>query len=315
MNQTDIWVEKYRPTNIQDIVMRESIKKTAEHIVSYGEIPNMIFAGSSGTGKTTLAKALCKQLDLDCIMINASEDSGIDTLRVTIRNFASTSSLTSERVKVVILDEADYLNANSTQPALRGFIEEFHTNCRFILTCNHPNRIIDAIRSRCDVLDFTIPESERAELIKDAARKIARILQQEQVNFEPHPLMGVVKDTFPDMRKTLLTLQRYSRVNGGKIDSGILAFGQTKAETDQLAEFIKAKNFRECRTWVAQNGKQDMDRIYSSLYASLLDTLEKKSIPDMIVILANYQYQSAFVADKELTLTAAIVEIIKTCVA
>ena len=263
-------------------------------------------AGGAGCGKTSIARALCNDLGCDYIVVNCSEDGNIDTLRTRIRNFASTVSLTEGVKKVVILDEFDYSNAQSTQPALRGFIEEFSTNCRFILTCNFKNRIIEPLHSRCTCIDFRIQQKEKAQIAVKFLKRATEILEAEGIEYEPKVVAQLITKYFPDFRRTLNELQRYSV--SGKIDVGIL---QTLGDVQirDLVKHMKAKEFANVRRWVVDNLDNDQTRVYRAIYDSLCDTVEGGSIPQAILILADYQYKAAFAADHEINLTACLVQL------
>ena len=304
-----LWVEKYRPQKIDDCVLPDGLKKTFKEYVAQGELPNFLFTGTAGVGKTTVAKALCNEIGAEYMMINGSEESGIDTLRTKIKGFASTVSLTDAK-KVVILDEADYLNANSTQPALRGFIEEFANNCRFILTCNFKNRIIEPIHSRCAVVEFKIDSAEKQKIAAAFYRRIADILSFEHVEFDPKVVAELITKHFPDYRRILNELQRYSV--SGKIDSGILV-NMSEESFRSLVKLLKEKDFTEVRKWVAKNSDADTTSLFRELYDSAAQTIEPNSIPQLVLILADYQYKAAFVADHELNIMAALTEIMAQC--
>jgi DNA polymerase III delta prime subunit len=300
-----LWVEQYRPTNINDAVLPASLKNTFNKIVEGKEIPNMLFSGTAGVGKTTIAKALCNQLDLDYIVINGSEEGNIDTLRGKIKQFASTVSLHGG-YKVVILDEADYLNPQSTQPALRGFIEEFSNNCRFILTCNFKNRIIEPLHSRCSVYEFAIPREDKPAIAGDIFKRVCHILDTESIEYEKPVVANLVQKHFPDFRRVINELQRYAI--SGKIDAGILVnIGDTNYDT--LFKSLKEKNFKSMRGWVANNTDIDSSAIFRTLYDKMYDYVDPSSIPQLVLILADYQYKNAFVADHELNIVACMTEI------
>jgi DNA polymerase III delta prime subunit len=308
-NEMYLWVEKYRPQKIDDCVLPESLKKTFREYITQGELPNFLFCGTAGVGKTTVAKALCNEIGAEYLMINGSEESGIDTLRTKIKGFASTISLTDAK-KVVILDEADYLQANSTQPALRAFIEEFANNCRFILTCNFKNRIIEPIHSRCSVIEFKIDNKEKQEIAATFFKRATAILKQEGVEFDQKVVVELVMKHFPDYRRILNELQRYSV--SGKIDSGILV-NMSQESFKDLIKLMKDKNFTEVRKWVAKNSDSDTVALFRELYDSASNTIEANSIPQMVLVLADYQYKAAFVADHELNIMAALTEIMAQC--
>ena len=304
-----LWVEKYRPQKIDDCVLPQALKETFRQYVEQGELPNFLFTGSAGVGKTTIAKALCNEIGAEFMMINGSEESGIDTLRTKIKGFASTISLTDAK-KVVILDEADYLNANSTQPALRGFIEEFANNCRFILTCNFKNRIIEPIHSRCAVVEFKIDSKDKQEIAATFFKRAVTILRQEQIEFDPKVVAELITKHFPDYRRILNELQRYSV--SGKIDSGILV-NMSEESFKSLIKLLKEKDFTEVRKWVSKNSDSDTTSLFRELYDSAANTIEPNSIPQLVLILADYQYKAAFVADHELNIMAALTEVMAQC--
>ena len=307
-NQTFLWVEKYRPQKITDCVLPESIKKTFIEFVGQKEIPNLLLAGGSGVGKTTVARALCEELHSDYIIINGSEESGIDVLRTKIKQFASTVSLQGG-TKVVILDEADYLNPQSTQPALRGFIEEFHKNCRFIFTCNFKNRIIEPLHSRCSVIEFKI-NGNKNQLAHEFMGRAESILKEEQIGFDDKVIAELIMKHFPDWRRVLNELQRYSV--SGKIDSGILV-NLAEVNLTELMSFLKKKEFGKVRQWVVNNIDNDPVKVFRKVYEKLYEYMKPESIPNAVIILGDYQYKSAFVADQEINLLACLTEIMSEC--
>lgn len=307
--QEYLWVEKYRPQTIDDCVLPESLKKTFKEFIATGELPNFLFCGTAGVGKTTVAKALCNQIGAEYLLINGSEESGIDVLRTKIKSFASTVSLTDSK-KVVILDEADYLNPNSTQPALRAFIEEFSNNCRFIFTCNYKNRIIEPLHSRCSVIEFKIDNKEKPEIAGNFFKRLTYVLKTENIEFDPKVVAELVQKHFPDYRRILNELQRYSV--SGRIDSGIL-LNINEESFKELIKHMKDKNFTEVRKWVAKNSDADSINIFRQLYDTASVNLEQSSIPQLVLILADYQYKAAFVADHELNLMAALTEVMAQC--
>lgn len=307
--QEYLWVEKYRPSKIDECILPKNLKETFKQFVQSGELPNFLFCGTAGVGKTTVAKALCNEVGAEYLLINGSEESGIDVLRTKIKSFASTVSLTDSK-KVVILDEADYLNPNSTQPALRAFIEEFSNNCRFIFTCNYKNRIIEPLHSRCAVIDFKIENNEKQEIAASFFKRTMNILSQENIVADQKVVAELVTKHFPDWRRVLNELQRYSV--SGKIDSGIL-LNVTEESFKQLITNLRDKNFTEVRKWVAKNGDSDTINIFRQLYDTASANMEAASIPQLVLILADYQYKAAFVADHELNLMAALTEIMAQC--
>ena len=306
MNEDFLWVESYRPKRVKETILPDALKRTFQQFVDQKNVPNLILSGRAGVGKTTIAKAMLEELEADYIVINGSMNGNIDTLRYEIANFASSVSFTGGR-KYVILDEADYLNANSTQPALRNFMEEFSKNCGFILTCNFKNRIIEPLHSRCSVIEFAIPNSEKAEMAKQFYQRTIGILQEQNVEFDKKVVAELVKTYFPDWRRTLNELQRYSAT--GKIDAGILS-NQSSENIDNLLELMKNRDFTNVRKWVAENSDIDSAMLYRQLYDVLPVRLKTtQSIADAIIILAEYQYKEAFVANSEINRVAALATI------
>ena len=307
--QEYLWVEKYRPQTIDECILPKNLKETFKQFIQTGELPNFLFCGTAGVGKTTVAKALCNEIGAEYLLINGSEESGIDVLRTKIKSFASTVSLTDSK-KVIILDEADYLNPNSTQPALRAFIEEFSNNCRFIFTCNYKNRIIEPLHSRCSVIDFKIENAEKQEIAAAFFKRTMGILKTENIDADQKVVAELVTKHFPDWRRVLNELQRYSV--SGKIDAGILV-NMTEDSFKDLLKNMKDKNFTEVRKWVAKNGDSETINIFRQLYDTASINLEPASIPQLVLILADYQYKAAFVADHELNLMAALTEVMSSC--
>ena len=303
--ETFLWVEKYRPKTVDDCILPSELKKSFSEFVKDKHIPNLILSGSAGTGKTTIAKAMVEEIGSTWMLINGSEESGIDVLRTKIKNFASTVSLEGGR-KNIILDEADYLNPQSTQPALRGFMEEFHKNCGFILTCNYKNRLIEPLQSRCSNIDFTIRNGERVKLAESFFKRVQDILGQEQIKFEPKAIAELINKYFPDWRRCLNELQRYS--TSGQIDAGILV-NLSSENIKELVSFMKAKEFTNVRKWIVNNLDNDPSRIFRTIYNSLYDNLDHSTIPHAVVIIADYQYKSAFVADQEINMLACMTEL------
>jgi DNA polymerase III delta prime subunit len=304
----DLLVEKYRPKTVADCVLPEALTDTFTDIVKSGDIPNMILSGGAGCGKTTVARALCDELGRDVLFINASEDGGIDTLRTRIRQFASAVSL-GGGIKVVILDEADYLNPQSTQPALRGFIEEFAKNCRFILTCNFKHRIIEPLHSRCTCIDFKIPAKEKPKMAKQFLTRTKGILDEEKIGYDERVLAELIIQHFPDFRRVLNEIQRYSV--SGSIDTGILVASDVSTET--LVKALKSKNFGDIRRWVVDNSDRDTAHVFRKVYETLIETLQPSSIPQAVLTLSEYQHRAAFAADQEINLAACCVALASEC--
>ena len=305
MNDVFLWVEKYRPKTIDECILPKSLKDTFQQFVNDDNIPNLLLTGGPGVGKTTVAKAMLEEIDATYMIINGSEESGIDTLRTKIKNFASTVSMDGNR-KFVILDEADYLNAQSTQPALRGFMEEFHKNCGFILTCNFKNRIIAPLQSRCSVVEFQMPSAEKPKLAGMFFKRVIDILTQENIQFEEKAVATLVQKFFPDWRRALNELQRYSA--SGQIDAGVLV-NLSEVNLTELITSLKEKDSSSVRKWIVNNLDNDSDRIFRKLYDTMYDNVESSTIPHLVLLIADYQYKSAFVADQEINLLAFMTEV------
>jgi DNA polymerase III delta prime subunit len=303
-----LWVEKYRPKTIEECILPDRLKKPFQEYVTQKNIPNLLLSGGAGVGKTTVAKAMCNEIGCDYIVINGSDESGIDTFRVKIKNYASSLSFKGGR-KVVILDEADYLNPNSTQPALRNAIEEFASNCSFIFTCNYKNRIIEPLQSRCAGVDFGLKNGEKAAMATAFFKRIQNILESEGVEYENAVVAELVKKHFPDFRRVINELQRYSKF--GKIDTGILAQISDIAIND-LIKFLKEKDFGSLRKWVGST-EIDSNVIFRKIYDNMYQFLKPQSIPRAVLILADYQYKSAFVVDHEINMVACLTEIMVEC--
>jgi DNA polymerase III delta prime subunit len=306
MRDDFLWVEKYRPRKLDDCILPDEQLNTFRQFVATGEIPNMLLCGSAGVGKTTIARAICEELECDYIVINGSEESGIDVLRTKIREFASSVSFNG-KTKVVILDEADYLNPNSTQPALRAFIEEFANNCRFILTCNFKNRIIAPLHSRTAVIEFKLTKADRPKMASRFMKRLGEILASENVKFDERVVAEVLKKHFPDYRRVLNELQRYGV--GGVIDEGILVNMQ-EINMKELIDSLKTKDFKKVRHWVVDNIDNDPNTIFRKIYDTLLEDVKFPS--GLVVLLADYQYKAAFAANPEINLAACLAEIMAT---
>ena len=304
-----LWVEKYRPKTIDETILPAELKAVFQQFIDQKNIPNLILSGTAGVGKTTVARAMLEQLECDYIVINGSMNGNIDTLRNEILNFASTVSLSGGR-KYVILDEADYLNANSTQPALRNFMEEFSRNCGFILTCNFKNRIIEPLHSRCSVVDFKISKKDMAKLAMQFMKRVNVILNTEFIKYESAVVAEVIQKHFPDWRRVLNELQRYGAT--GSIDSGILANMQ-EISIKELVGLLRDKNFTEIRKWVANNIDLDQNEIYRKIYDQSSDILTPTSAAQLVLLIAKYQYQAAFAANAEINMVACLTEIMINC--
>jgi DNA polymerase III delta prime subunit len=293
---------------VEDCILPDRLKKPFQEYVNQKEIPNLLLSGGAGVGKTTIAKAMCNEIGCDFMVINGSDESGIDTFRTKIKNYASSMSLSGGR-KVIIIDEADYLNPNSTQPALRNAIEEFAGNCSFIFTCNYKNRIIDPLHSRCAVIDFGLKNGEKAKMAAAFFKRIQTILQSESVDADDKVLAELIKKHFPDFRRVLNELQRYSQF--GKIDTGILT-QIADVSIEELTKSISSKDFASIRKWVATH-EIDSTVLYRKIYDSLYDVMKPQSIPQAVIILADYQYKAAFVADQEVNTVACLTELMVSC--
>lgn len=307
MTEHILWVEKYRPKTIEDCILPENIKSTFQEYVNKKEIPNLLLSGTAGVGKTTIAKAMCEEVGCDYIVINGSSERGISVMQTQVMNYATSMSLAGGR-KVVILDEADNLTPDA-QKALRGMMEEVSVNCSFIFTCNFKNRILDAIHSRCTVVDFKLNGSKQ-KMAAAFFKRVEWILDKEGVNYDKQVVAAVITKHFPDNRRILNELQRYSV--GGSIDKDILA-SVSDVQLSELVSSIMNKDFASCRKWVTNNVDNDMARIFRSLYDILYEKLKPNSVPQMVLILAKYQYQGAFVADHEINLIACLTELMVEC--
>ena len=308
----NLWVEKYRPRTIKDCILTNELKETFTQFLKQKEIPNLLLSGTQGTGKTTVARALCEELGADYIIINGSDEGRqIDTLRHKVKNFASTVSLTEEsNHKVVILDEADYMNAESVQPALRNFIETFYNNCRFIFTCNYKHKIIEPLHSRCTVIDFAITNGQKVKTASAFMKRLESILKEENIEFDKKVLAELIQKHYPDFRRAINELQRYSV--RGKIDSGVL-FNMSEATYKDLIKILKEKRFNDMRKWVINNLDKEPSNLFSGIYQSLYENLQAQSIPQAVLVIAGYQYKASFVADQEINMVACLTEIMASC--
>ena len=303
-----LWVEKYRPLTVENCILPDRLKKPFQEYVNQKTIPNLLLSGGPGVGKTTVAKALCNEVGCDFLVINGSDESGIDTFRTKIKNYASSMSLSGGR-KVIIIDEADYLNPNSTQPALRNAIEEFAGNCSFIFTCNYKNRIIEPLHSRCAVIEFSLKNGEKAKMASAFFKRIQSILQSESVDYDDSVIAELIKKHFPDFRRVLNELQRYSQFD--KIDTGILSqIGDVSIA--ELVKNLREKDFGAIRKWVASN-EIDSNTLFRKVYDAMYDFIKPQSIPQAVMVLADYQYKAAFVADQEINTVACLTELMVGC--
>lgn len=309
-----LWVEKFRPRKVEDCILPKRIKKQFVGFVKSGSFPHLLLAGLPGSGKTTAARALCEELDYDVLFINASKESGIDTVRNTIESYAATTSLTGSK-KAIILDEADYLNRNSSQPALRQLIDRYQGNCTFIFTCNYRSMILEPLQSRCTVIDFAIPLEERKEVLQSLISTLGKILVEEKVKFEPKAVLEAAKKHFPDhkqypdIRKTIQELQTYQQGNEGAIDVGILAHTLQEFDSKGMLEAVRSKNMTKIREWVFTLTDVDPSRIYTQTFEALQDELKPKSLCEAILAIGKYMYQAAFVADQHLNYLCCVLEI------
>lgn len=303
-----LWVEKFRPKTVEECILPDRLKIPFKEYVKQGNIPSLMLSGGAGVGKTTIAKAMCNEIGCEYLVINGSDESGIDVFRTKIKQYASSMSLDGKR-KVIIIDEADYLNPNSTQPALRNAMEEFASNCSFIFTCNYKNRIIEPLHSRCAVIDFTLKSNEKAKMASLFFKRIQTILDTEKVEYENSVVAGFVNSHFPDFRRVLNELQRYSKF--GKIDASLLVHLNANAKIDSIVEYMKNRDFTALRKWIATNDV-DPNTIFREIFDSLTDIIMPSTIPNAVLLMADYQYKHAFVADPQINLMAFFLEMMQS---
>ena len=307
-NDQFLWTEKYRPQKVADCILPESIKSVFQEYVNKKNIPNLLLTGGPGVGKTTIAKAMCNEVGCDFMVINGSDERGIDVLRYKIKTYASSMSFSGGR-KVVIIDEADYLTPD-TQAAMRAAIEEFASNCSFIFTCNYKARLTPAIHSRCSVIEFKIKNGNKVKMAAGFLKRIQNILDREKIKYDNGAIVQIIQKHFPDYRRVLNELQRYAVC--GEIDSGVLAqVGDVNLK--ELVDFLKKKDFTSMRKWVATNSDADQNKIFRQIYDALYDIVQPQSIPQTVIVLADYQYKSAFVADQEINMVACLTTIMMEC--
>lgn len=305
-----LWVEKYRPKTVDECILPDSIKNTFKDYISRGQLPTFLLDGTAGVGKTTIAKALCNEINAEYLFINGSDEGrSIDVLRNSIRGFASSVSM-FDQPKIIIIDEADYMNPQSVQPALRSFIEEYSANCRFIFTCNYKNRIIEPLRSRCTLVDFRLDSKDKATMMAQFYKRATQILKQENIDFDAKVVAEIVGKFFPDYRKVLMELQRYSV--SGKIDSGILV-NLSEESYKELFRMMKSKSWKDVRVWVGKNSDLETQTLFRQFYDNIYTLFENDSIPIVVEILGEYDYKSAFVSDKEINTMCAMSSIMARC--
>lgn len=310
INDDFLFVNKYAPTKIEDCILPEHIKNFFIQVRDSKEVPNLILSGSQGCGKTSTILALSNELKLDFMMINGSEEGRfIDTIRNKVQSYASTVSLSNTGKKILLIDEADNLT-HDCQLALRGAIEKLQKNCIFIFTCNYKNKILPPLHSRCSVIEFTIPPKEKPKLALQFFTRLKNILQSENIEYEDKVLAELVQKYFPDYRRTLNELQRYTST--GELDIGSISASSQK-NIEELMGYLKEKDFKEVKKWTVQNVDNDVSKLYRQIYDELFRTLVPSSLPSAIILLADYQYKNSFVADAEINLLACLVEIMSEC--
>lgn len=305
-----LWTEKYRPHTVADTILPDHLKKIFQKFVDQKNIPNLLLTGTAGVGKTTVAMAMLEELGCDYLVINGSlEGRSIDTLRNEIANFASSVSFTGGR-KYVILDEADYLNPESMQPALRNFMEDLASNCGFIFTCNFKAKIIEPLHSRCATIDFRLSKEDRVKVATQFMKRLQQILKEENVPFDNAVVAEVLKRHFPDWRRVLNELQKYAAT--GSIDTGILS-SMSESNVSMLLDLLKEKNFKEIRKWIGENPDVSVNELFKRFYDLAYERLVPASVPELVLILADHQYKAAFVASQEINLASCMVQIMSQC--
>jgi len=307
-NDQFLWVEKYRPKKVEDCILPDSLKSVFQQYVNTKNIPNLLLTGTPGVGKTTIAKAMCNEIGCDYMMINGSEERGIGILRNKIMQYASSVSFAGGR-KVIIIDEADNLTPDA-QAGMRAAIEEFSSNCSFIRTCNHKARLIDAIHSRCSVIEFKIKNGNKVKMAAAFMKKVQQVLKLENIKYDAEVVAQIIQKHFPDYRRVLNELQRYSVK--GEINTGVLT-QVADVSLAKLIDFLKAKDYTSMRKWVGSNIDADPNTVFRLIYDALYDNMKPDSIPQAVIILAEYQYKAAFVADQEINLVACLTQIMVEC--
>ncbi len=303
-----IWEHKYRPKTIDECILPDRIKQPFKHYIASGKIPNLLLTGDPGIGKTSAALALCNELNADVLHINASDERGIDVIRTKIKDFATTAAMGA--VRAVILDESDFLTQDA-QAALRVLIDEFSFNCAFIFVCNYENKLIPPLHSRTAVIDFNLKPSEKKEMAALLYNRLQEILNKEKVEYTKDALIPIIIHFFPDYRRTINELQRFSAT--GPINAGVVAKLGSVHKLDELMKFLKEKSFNDMRKWVGTNSDMDYRKVYRAIYDSLKDNLKPHDVPKAVVLIARYQYMNAFVQDPEINFAAFCTELMTDC--
>lgn len=298
-----VWAEKYRPYKIDEVILPQRFKEPFFSYRDEDSLPNLLLSGPPGCGKTTVAQALLTEMGIDYFKINASLDGSKDMLRNEITNYATTMAIGGGR-KCVLLDEADALSTQ-VQDSLRTFMEEFSKNCAFVLTCNHKNKISSALQSRTSLIEFSFSPEERKEMSREFFKRLGKICKSEGIEPDKEALVHLIKKHFPDMRRAIGELQK--NVVEGKIQETV--YRDPASETiNELYSAMREKSFSKIRDWVSKCESEEAE-VYSKLFERAEKNVSKKSLPEMVVILARYQYQAAFALDREINMTACFVEL------